>query len=134
MAPRLPQASLARGPTLPSLSAAPSVASPLRQLPTPAEEIKTAGLTIQPLVHAPLGAEVLGLDLMHNPITPSLVSGVREALLSHQVRTPDPPRPRGGKESAPCALGKDALGLPLCFALFPPLSHPPTYPTATHTT
>ncbi len=43
------------------------------------------GLEINPLKDQPFGAEVVGLDLMHKPITSGLVSVVRNALLTHQV-------------------------------------------------
>ena len=58
--------------------------SPVLQ-PTLREEAHAAGLEIKPLLEQPLGAEVVGLDLMHKPITPELVSVVRKALLTHKV-------------------------------------------------
>jgi hypothetical protein len=33
----------------------------------------------------PLGAEIVGLDLMNKPITPQLVAVVRKALLTYKV-------------------------------------------------
>ncbi len=58
--------------------------SPVLQ-PTLREEAHAAGLEIKPFPEQPLGAEVVGLDLMHKPITPELVSVVRKALLTHKV-------------------------------------------------
>jgi len=58
--------------------------SPVLQ-PTLREEAHAAGLEIKPLPTKPLGAEVVGLDIIHKPITPELVSVVRKALLTHKV-------------------------------------------------
>lgn len=86
MAPRHPPSS-----SSPTPSMAPSrhcCSAPVLLQPTLREEAHAAGLEITPLANQPLGAEVVGLDLIHKPITPALVSAVRKALLTHQVSLP----------------------------------------------
>jgi hypothetical protein len=83
MAPRHPPSSSSPMPSM-APSSRHCCSAPVLQ-PTLPEEAHAAGLEIKPLPNQPLGAEVVGLDLVHKPITPELVSVVRKALLTHQV-------------------------------------------------
>lgn len=91
MARRQPQAIVNEHPCPPSSAHATPSLAPSHpfylavQLPTLREEAHAAGLEINPLKDQPFGAKIVGLDLMHNPITSELVSVVRKALLTHQV-------------------------------------------------